>query len=91
MRCSECGFEEAAMKVCYWPAEGEAAEEWPLCDGCYAEVAAEVWIVPGPVFCFGTCRRCGEWVSVRELRDAKPSGRRSAPSGTCVDCAGEEA
>jgi len=77
------------MKTVVWPEEGDEAEEWPLCEGCYEEVAEEVLIVPGPVSCWGTCSRCGEWVSVRDLVDARPGGRRDAPSGTCRMCAKE--
>jgi hypothetical protein len=48
MICSECGAELPAMKTVYWPSEGEEAEEWQLCEGCYAEVTGKVLIVPGP-------------------------------------------
>ena len=86
MRCSECGAEEPVMKTVYWPEEGDEAEEWPLCEGCHGDVAGEVLIVPGPVPCFGTCKGCSDWFSLRDLADAKPGGRRSAPSGTCRAC-----
>ncbi len=57
------------MKTIYRSEEGDAAEEWPLCDGCYGEVADEVLLVADPAYCFGTCRACGEWFSVRELSE----------------------
>jgi ribosomal protein L37E len=87
MRCSECGYEERAMKTVYWPCEGDEADEHALCERCYGEVAEEVLIVPGPVPCFGTCKECSAWFSLRDLHDAKPGGRRSAPSGICPSCA----
>ena len=42
-----------------------------------------VWNVVGPVPAHGTCRSCGHWHAVGELVDAKPGGRRDAPSGLC--------
>ena len=74
------------MKTVYWPKDGDEAEEWPLCDGCYGEVADEVMIVAGPAYCFGTCRLCGEWFSVRELSETAGGGRYSSPIGTCPAC-----
>ena len=60
----------SAMKTLYRSEEGDAAEEWLLCDGCYGEVADEVLLVADPAYCFGTCRACGdEWFSVRELSE----------------------
>jgi len=76
------------MPTVYWPSEGDDAKEWPLCDGCYDEVAGEVLIVPGPYDVWGTCSRCGEWRSLNDLQDVRGGGRRDAPSGTCVACAG---
>ncbi len=87
MTCSECGHEEQAMKTTYRPEEGDEAEEWPLCESCYGPVAAEVLIVPGPVPCFGTCKKCSDWFSLRHLAEVTPGGRRSAPSGICPSCA----
>ena len=74
------------MPMVYWPEEGYEAQEWPLCSGCYGAVAGEVLIVPGPVYCFGTCRGCGEWFSVRDLSEKTGGGRYSSPSGTCPAC-----
>ncbi len=89
MVCSECGTTAAAMPTVYWPEEGDDAEEWPLCPSCFAEVAGEVLIVPGPVAGFGRCSGCSEWFSVRELVDVKAGagGRGDAPGGTCHGCA----
>jgi hypothetical protein len=89
MRCVRCGFSAPVLKTCRRRDGGE--QTFAFCDSCYGPLAHVVWIVPGLLPCFGTCVRCGEWVSVRELRNAKLGGRRSAPSGTCVDCAGKEA
>ena len=51
-----------------------------------------LWIVPGPVACFGRCRGCGEWFSVRDLSDRKPGGGHGTMIGTCPACdnGGEE-
>ena len=64
----------------------DEAKEWPLCDVCYGEVADEVLVVADPAYCFGTCRGCGEWFSVRELSEAAGGGRYSSPSGLCRGC-----
>jgi hypothetical protein len=89
--CSECGTEEPAMPTVYWPEEGDEAEEWPLCPDCHGEVAGEVLIVPGPAYCFGTCRECGGWFSVRDLSERTGGGRYSSPVGLCRGCSGEPA
>ena len=86
MRCSGCGAEKPIMKTVYWLEEGDEAEEWPLCESCYGEVADEVMIVAGPAYCFGTCRECGEWFSVRDLGGRTGGGRYSSPSGVCAAC-----
>jgi hypothetical protein len=65
------------------------ASPFPLCDRCYPALARWVWIVPGPVACFGTCRSCGSWYSMRELSEATGGGRHGAPSGICERCARE--
>ncbi len=83
MRCDKCGFEAPALKTCRCR---DSEETGVLCDACWEPLRELVWIVPGLVPCFGTCRICGEWVSVNDLRDTTPGGRRSAPSGVCVDC-----
>lgn len=57
-----------------------------VCDDCYPALARWVWVVPGLVPCFGTCSECGEWASVRDLVNARPGGRKSAPTGTCPTC-----
>ena len=88
MRCSECGASAAVMKTVVWREDGDDAEEWALCQECYAEVAGEVMIVPGVVTAWGTCERCGEWLSVRDLEDARLGGKRGAWTGVCRACAG---
>ncbi len=88
MACSECGREEPALKTVYWMDEGDWADERPLCDRCHGYVADKVLIVAGPAYCWGTCRGCGEWFSVRDLSDRAGGGRYSSPSGLCVGCAG---
>lgn len=67
MRCSECGAKHIVMKTVYWREEGDEAERSFLCPGCYEEVADEVMIVPGPVYCFGTCRGWSALVPQRDL------------------------
>jgi hypothetical protein len=46
-----------------------------------------VWVVPGPVACFGSCTRCGSWHSVRDLAERAGGGKQGAPSGICTRCA----
>jgi hypothetical protein len=84
MRCDRCGAVAPALKTCRW--RSGVGRPFALCDPCYAPLAAAVWIVPGPVPCFGACRACGSWVSVRELGEASGGGRRGAPSGICGGC-----
>ncbi len=57
----------------------DEAKEWPLCDVCYGEVADEVLVVADPAYCFGTCRACGEWFSVRELSETAGGGTLLLP------------
>ncbi len=85
MRCESCGFEALALKTVRWRT---GKRRFALCDPCCEPLRDAVWIVPGLVPCFGTCSRCNEWVSVRDLRGLVPGGRRSAWAGTCVSCAG---
>ncbi len=85
MLCSECGAESPAMKTVWWEEDDDV---WPLCGECYAEVADEVWIVPGAVPVFGKCRSCGEWESLRNLSDRRGGGRWDSPTGLCRGCAG---
>ncbi len=84
MRCSECGFEEAAMKVCYWPAEGD--EEGPLCNSCYGEVADEVLIIPGPCAAWAWCNSCKGWHSLNDMARWSGGGPHDAPQGSCLGC-----
>jgi len=90
VRCDNCGAEALALKTCRFRA-GEI--RFVLCDTCWLSLWDGVWIVPGQVPCFGTCRTCGDWISLNELRDQKPGGARKgdAPGGLCercVSCAG---
>ena len=87
MRCSRCGVEAPALKTCRWRTGGR--RRFVLCGECYTPIAGVVWIVPGPVPCFGTCRRCGEWVSVREISERTGGGKWDAPSGVCAACSGQ--
>lgn len=89
MICSECGAESPAMKTVYWR-DDEYEEEYALCDGCYAEVSSEVWIVPGVATVWGRCNRCREWCSVRDLAMPSLGGPHGAYTGICRAC-GEEA
>lgn len=58
-----------------------------MCDGCWHPISHLVWVVLGPVACFGKCVSCGEWESARKLVGLKPGGRRDAWIGTCGRCA----
>jgi len=84
MRCEMCGAEAPVLKTCRWRSGSDRS--FTLCDACYAGVSEAVWIVPGAVTCFGTCRRCGSWVSMRELSEITGGSRRGAPSGICRQC-----
>ncbi len=84
MRCEKCGAAAPVLKTCRLRAGPGPA--FALCDPCYAPLAEAVWIVPGPLVCFGTCRSCGSWFSVRELSEVSGGGRRDAPSGVCERC-----
>lgn len=75
MICSECGAELPAMKTVYWPSEGEEAEEWQLCEGCYAEVTGKVLIVPGPYYAWGWCNDCQGWCSLNDMHKWTGGGR----------------
>ncbi len=83
MCCDNCGAEALALKTCRFRM-GEIG--FVLCDACWEPLRDTVWIVPGPVACFGTCALCGEWVSARDLRDPAMGGRRDAWRGTCRGC-----
>ena len=86
MRCDGCASSAPALKTVICRADRE--RRGVLCVGCWLPLRELVWIIVGPVAAWGTCRTCGEWVSVNDLRDATPGGRRSAPSGTCGTCVG---
>ncbi len=85
MRRCKCGVEAPAFKTCR-RREGEGTGV--LYDSCWLPLADRLWIVPGPVACFGRCRGCGEWFSVRELTDRKPGGGHGAMVETCTMCVG---
>jgi hypothetical protein len=61
-----------------------------LCDPCWLPLRDRVWIVPGPVACFGRCRSCSGWFGVNDLADLALGGKHVAWFGTCVDCAERE-
>src|SRR5829696_2267273 len=82
--CDKCGVEAVVLKSVVCRADRE--RRGTLCSGCYEPLADRLWIVPGLATAFGTCRSCGEWVSVRELLDARLGGKRSAWIGTCTMC-----
>lgn len=83
MRCSGCGLSAPALKTLR-PRSGGAS--FVRCDPCWRPVAAFVWVVPGRVICFGVCRGCGEWFSVRGLVERRGGGRHDAPTGICSGC-----
>jgi hypothetical protein len=87
--CDGCGHEAAALKTVRpraRPRYGGAS--FVRCDPCWRPVAVFVWVVPGRVICFGTCRGCGEWHSVRDLAAGtlRGGGRHDAPTGICPGC-----
>ncbi len=83
MRCCKCGTEATVLKTCR-RRDGDGSGV--LCDPCWLPLRELVWVIPGPVACFGRCRSCSGWFSVRELADLKPGGRRDAWMGMCVNC-----
>ncbi len=83
MRCSKCGFEEAAIKTVR-PRSGGAS--FFVCDRCHPALEPTVWIVAGAFPVFGQCRACGEWKSLRDLSDRRLGGRWNSPTGLCPDC-----
>jgi hypothetical protein len=83
MVCDMCGHQEVVLKTCRCrDREGSGT----LCDSCWLPRRHLVWVIPGPVACFGTCRSCSEWFSLRELADMRTGGRRDAPTGVCGGC-----
>ena len=74
-----------ALKTCCW--RTGAGHTFALCDPCYTPLAAAVWIVPGSSAVFGSCRSCGSWFSLWELRERSAGGKAGAPSGLCERCA----
>ena len=89
MRCDRCAAAAPVLKTLRWRDRNGCP--FVLCDPCWLPISSAVWIVPGPVVCFGRCSGCGEWVSVRALEDLKPggAGRGDAPGGTCTLCGQE--
>ncbi len=84
MVCEGCGLAAPTLKTVRWRT-GE--RRFSLCDNCWGSISCSVWIVPGPVVCFGMCK-CGEWASVRDLSDVRQGGGRwGSPGGLCPDCA----
>lgn len=87
MRCDRCGAEAPVLKTCRW--RNGNGVPFALCDPCWLPISGAVWVVRGPVTCFGQCRRCSEWFSVRELEDRTGGGRWDSLSGVCENCAKE--
>jgi hypothetical protein len=85
VRCSACGMDAPVLKTCRWRTSSERT--FALCDPCWLPIRGAVWVVPGPVACFGSCTRCGLWFSVRELAECTGGGKQGAPSGVCRSCA----
>jgi hypothetical protein len=88
VKCSECGLVRAALKTVYWPEEGDEAEEWELCQGCFEEVADEVLIVPGEFSVWGWCNEHKGWCSLNDMARCSGGGPHDAPQGSCLGCAG---
>ncbi len=84
MICDGCGASAPALKtvIC----RDDADRRGVLCDPCHAPLAHRLWVVPGPVACFGRCLVCGEWESARDLADRKLGGGHGAWLGTCRSC-----
>jgi hypothetical protein len=47
-----------------------------LCGECWLPISSSVWIVPGPVACFGRCQRCRSREPARNLVGTRLGGRR---------------
>ncbi len=85
--CDGCGLEAAALKTVRPRARPfRSGASFVRCDPCWRPVAGRVWVVPGRVICFGGCRGCGEWFSVRDLAERRGGGRHDAPTGICPGC-----
>jgi len=84
VRCGGCDVEATALKTVVCRAARE--RRGVLCDPCWLPLRDRLWIVPGPVACFGKCRKCGEWFSVKELADLKSGGGHGAWLGKCRMC-----
>ena len=84
MRCDKCGVEAVVLKtlIC----RDDRDRRGVLCDPCWLPLRDRLWIVPGPVACFGRCRSCSGWFSVRELADLALGGKHGAWFGTCRMC-----
>jgi hypothetical protein len=76
------------MKTCRWVEDGDDAEELALCQGCYAEVAGEVLVVPGLTYAWAWCNSCEGWHSLNDMKEWSGGGPHGAPQGSCRECAG---
>jgi hypothetical protein len=85
--CCRCDAEAPVLKTCRWRSPARGERTFALCDGCWLQLSGAVWIVPGAVRCFGTCRACGSWFALAELSDLAPGGKWDAVSGVCGACA----
>lgn len=85
VNCRFCGATAPVLKTVRWRS-GAGRPAFALCDPCYGPLASILWIIPGPVPAFGTCRSCGTWVSVNPLRKRAGGGRQGAPTGLCGGC-----
>jgi hypothetical protein len=83
--CEGCGASAPVLKTVRWRTGGE--RRFVLCGTCHPDVAGGVWIVPGPVPCFGFCPGCSNWFPVGELSELRSGGWKwDAPSGLCRAC-----
>jgi hypothetical protein len=87
MNCELCGGGDMWIKTCRTP-EGSRLL---VCDGCYEENATVLVIVPGDRAVTARCDQCWCYSNPREFVEVRPGGRKNAYSGTCTECAGEEA
>jgi hypothetical protein len=76
------------MKTLRWRSGNGAP--FALCDECWSPLVHVLWVVPGPVRCYGKCRSCGSWFVLKELSDLSPGGKWDASSGLCPGCSAVE-
>jgi hypothetical protein len=79
--CDGCGHEAPALKSVVCRADRE--RQGVLCASCWLPIRHRLWLIPGWLNVWGRCRGCGEWESIRDLRDIKQG---EPASGVCAGC-----